>query len=223
MIISDRARFVFVHNPKAAGTSVRRRLAPLDDAAPPFWKFAFSLRLGRVVDRAHIPLEDLERAYPRAFAKLAAYRSFTFVRDPYARTVSSFAEWCVRTGRKRKLTDPAWARSRFGDYVAALDPARVKSDPAWIHACPQHLFVFRRGVQVCARWGRTERFQADYAHIVDWIGLDPEAPPEQHNQSRHRTQGQPLGQGWYDAAASARVAAFYAADFELFGYDRAAP
>jgi len=219
MIVSDRARFVFIHNPKAAGTAVRRTLAPLDDASPAFWKFGFNFRLGRRIDKAHLPLDDLARAFPAAFAKLGAYRSFTFVRNPYQRTRSAFAEWCVRTGRKRKLADPDWARSAFRDYVAALDPTAVRSSPTWIHACPQHLFVFHRGVQACGRVGRTESFEADYRSIADWIGVEP-APPAPLNESARRGGG---GRDWYDAASARRVSEFYAADFELFGYDRAGP
>ena len=215
MIVSDRARFVFVHNPKAGGTSIRRRLAPLDDATPPFWMFAFSLRLGRRIDRAHIPLDDVARAYPQTFDKILAYRSFTFVRNPYGRAVSAFGEWCVRTGRKRKLARPDWAIPRFRDYLAALDPVKVRSSPTWIHACPQHLFVFAQGRQACGRVGRTEELDTDFPEIARWIGL-PETELVRHNRSRAEALD-----GWYDGPAARRVAEFYAADFEAFGYDRA--
>ena len=231
MIVSDRFQFVFVHNPKAAGTSIRRRLAPLDDAAPAFWSFGFSVKLGRRIDRAHIPLADLERAYPEAFEKLRAYRSFVFVRNPYERVVSSFAEWCVRTGRKRLLARKDRARERFGEYVEALDPARVRSHPTWIHACPQHLYVFHRGQQICGRIGRVEQADVDYRAIAAWIGLEAPATLDHHNDAHARTDriaGQAAGEraaafDWFDAASARRVAEFYAADFETFAYSRAAP
>ena len=226
MIVSDRLRFVFVHNPKVGGTSIRRRLAPLDDATPPFWKFGYCAGLGRRIDRAHIPLDDLQLAYPEAYAKVRDYRSFVFVRNPYARAASAFAEWCVRTGRKRQLARRGWARQHFGPYLAALDPDVVRSDPTWIHACPQHLFVFNRGAKVCARVGRMEDFAADFRRIAAWIGLDDTDGLDHHNDVRRRTgaaapgrDGQPH-RDWFDAAATRRITDFYACDFDVFRYER---
>lgn len=210
---------------------MRRALAPYDDADPPYWKFAFSPKLMCRVDKAHIPLDRLERLHPNTFAKLGDYFSFVFVRNPYARAVSSFAEWCVRMRLKKRLADPRWAKPAFRNYVAALDLKKAHESATWIHACPQHLFTSVRGRPVCAAVGRVERLEGDFAAIAKKIGLDADARVDRHNALAKRT-GEPAGEpapddpfqgarDWYDRDTAKRVADFYAADFEMFGYPRA--
>ena len=232
MIVSDRKQFVFVHNPKAAGTSVRRHLAAYDDSTPPFWNFAINWRLRRRVDKAHIPLEDLERGYPETYDKLRAYWTFAIVRNPYPRAVSSFVEWCKATKRKKKVADVAWARRTFREYVRALDVDRTRMDVTMIHGCPQTMFVMNRGEQICDFVAKLERLNGDLEIVADRLGLAPTSLGERYNVSTlRRGDGPPVDADprdpfggvahWYDCATVRRVERFYAADFEAFGYARA--
>lgn len=90
MIISESRRFVFIHNPKAGGTTVRAALTKFDTTGHFFWMF-HELN-GRQVDKAHMPLHVFRQAFPGYFALLQESFTFMLVRDPYARAVSAFNE-----------------------------------------------------------------------------------------------------------------------------------
>src|SRR5262249_37708599 len=88
MIISDNHRFVFVHVPKCAGTSVRRALREIDTSGGQFWRIGEHPEMG-AVHFAHLTLVDLAQYYPEAFAKIRDYRSMAILRDPRDRFFSA--------------------------------------------------------------------------------------------------------------------------------------
>lgn len=90
MIISDRMKFVFFHNPKCGGTSFRRHLKEWDDRFNYYW--LFDDHYGVKVDKAHMPLYIFQRYCPVDFEKITKYTSFMFCRNPYTRFVSAFNE-----------------------------------------------------------------------------------------------------------------------------------
>ena len=90
MIVSETRRFVFIHNPKAGGTTVRGALMPFDTTGHFFWMFAETHNAR--IDKAHLPMHVLRRVFPEQFAQLASYFVFMLVRDPYRRAISAFNE-----------------------------------------------------------------------------------------------------------------------------------
>ena len=90
MIVSETRRFVFIHNPKAGGTTVRGALMPFDTTGHFFWMFAQTH--GATIDKAHLPMHVLRRVFPEQFAQLAGCFVFMLVRDPYRRAISAFNE-----------------------------------------------------------------------------------------------------------------------------------
>lgn len=90
MIISESKKFVFIHNPKCAGTSVRFLLEKFDTRANFYWGFA-ELD-GKKVDKAHMPVNILRRFSLTDFDLLNSYFVFGFVRNPYSRIISSYNE-----------------------------------------------------------------------------------------------------------------------------------
>ncbi len=90
MIISDIDKFIFIHNPKCGGTTVRRSLARFDSRNDYYWMFLE--RYGVKVDKAHLPIELLRIYFPNEFSLMEKYFVFGFVRDPIDRFVSSFNE-----------------------------------------------------------------------------------------------------------------------------------
>ena len=96
MIISDRNKFVFIHIPKCAGTSVRSRIEHLDDR-----NGAYSSRLDKhpelgLLNYVHIPLQTLKDQFPNEYVCIETYRSMAVMRDPSARFVSSVSQYCNR-------------------------------------------------------------------------------------------------------------------------------
>jgi hypothetical protein len=90
VIVSESKKFIFIHNPKCAGTSVRTALKQFDTRDNYYW--LFSDLDGKKIDKAHMPLNIFRRFSPMDFELLRSYFVFGFVRDPYSRVVSSFNE-----------------------------------------------------------------------------------------------------------------------------------
>jgi hypothetical protein len=90
MLVSERRNFVFIHNPKSGGTSVRQALQAFDTTGHFFWRFA-ELN-GERIDKAHLPLARLKSLYPRYFHIVERCFCFMIVRNPYTRAISAFNE-----------------------------------------------------------------------------------------------------------------------------------
>lgn len=92
MILSDRYRFIFIHVPKCAGTSVRAAVLPYHDADSRFLKtVGHHQELGEI-DYRHLPLNLLRSIDFEAFEKLNVYQSFALLRDPFQRFRSALAQ-----------------------------------------------------------------------------------------------------------------------------------
>jgi len=90
MVISDSQKFIFLHNPKCAGTTVRKSLKPFDTRNDYYWLFD-DLDSCKV-DKAHMPMHVLKRYNYHDFCLLEEYFVFGFVRNPYERIISAFNE-----------------------------------------------------------------------------------------------------------------------------------
>jgi hypothetical protein len=92
MIISHQHRFVFFHNPKVGGTSVRATIEHLHDADEVFWG-ADPERQGAPLDRAHLGIDEFAQHYPDLWTQVQGYRMFCLYRDPLGRFFSSLGEY----------------------------------------------------------------------------------------------------------------------------------
>ncbi|MDW2323633.1 sulfotransferase family 2 domain-containing protein [Vibrio sp. 1159] len=90
MLISDQKKFIFLHNPKCAGTTVRQLLMPYEDRNNHYWMFENVL--GYKFDKAHMSLSTFRNFNTSDFELLEKYFTFGFVRNPYSRAVSAFSE-----------------------------------------------------------------------------------------------------------------------------------
>jgi hypothetical protein len=90
MIISERRGFIFLHNPKCAGTTVRTALSRFDTTGNFFW--GFDQWRGHKIDKAHLPLFVTRSKYPDYFSLFGQTFVFMFVRNPYQRAISAFNE-----------------------------------------------------------------------------------------------------------------------------------
>src|SRR5579871_2155915 len=92
MIVSHSRRFIFIHNPKAAGTSFRDALKQYHDDAVDFWYRRYSPYFGCEIDYAHMRLWELSALFPTMFDALPEYETLVLVRNPYERFVSALAQ-----------------------------------------------------------------------------------------------------------------------------------
>ncbi|WP_373353495.1 sulfotransferase family 2 domain-containing protein [Pseudoroseicyclus sp. CXY001] len=218
MLISTAHRLIFIHVPKTGGTSVAEALAPVGTGAG----FGAGAALRRALPgrldpgTAWFQMHDPARLVR---AKLGpevwqSYRSFAFVRHPYAHARSHYAY--IQTYRYRRWQQiakalsfesflrwrlagpPHWAKSRTGLFARLPDQAWFLTDG--------------EGRVIVDRVGRFERLAEDLAEICADAGLPAPALP-------HLRAGSGAGPEISDEA-KALVQRLYARDFELFGYER---
>lgn len=154
MIISDRKKFVFIHIPKCAGTSVRSRIEHLDDRGG-----AYSGRLDEhpelgLLNYVHIPLETLRDHFPKEYECVLAYRSLAIMRDPYARFVSSVSQYCNRySDLEIRSHSIKTLRRQVNQLINEIEEQEIRNPggrlPAkLIHFQRQHHFTHLDGAQV---------------------------------------------------------------------------
>ena len=175
MIISDTYRFVFVHIPKCAGSTIRHALAPYDEHADLYYHKAVSKHpaLG-LLDYPHIPLAVLKEHFPEDFTKLTTYRSFALIRDPFSRFPSSLHERLVqRDGRPLAVRAPTEIAHEIDAVMARLanhDKEKPIIDPALIHFSRQYDYVAIDGKQTLSDLRTVAEVGALLADISKIIG-----------------------------------------------------
>jgi hypothetical protein len=152
MIISDKHRFVFLHIPKCAGTSVRRPLSQFNqwtEAGPPWTRDHPDLGL---LDYAHIPLFVLRDYFPDAFESVRNYWSFTLLRDPFTRFASSVSErfrmYSDRPIRHRSEAEILTSINQTIDYLSSQPRARHLLPPEYIYFQRQADYIVLDGERV---------------------------------------------------------------------------
>jgi hypothetical protein len=198
MIISASRRFVFVHVPKSAGTSIRTALAPFGDGGS-----AASL------DTTHETLAGLLARHP----ELTTHFKFAFVRNPWERLVSFFCH-------ARQRLAPTFPQFQAMDGLETM-LRLIDRDTPWLcalHAVrPQCDYVCGEdGVRLADFVGRHEQLEADFAHACRRIGISVALP--RMNVSRHDHYA-----ACYNGWSRGFVAARYARDIGAFGYAFEAP
>ena len=146
MIVSRRHRFVFMHNPKVAGSSVRGALEQWRD--PDVDLFAVdpdpASPLHRI-DRSHIGLAEFEHYYPELWGQVKTLPFFVLYRDSFRRFLSSFNEYCRVYGdtdirfaatpeRRRVFLSLIERLERLGQAEAVMDVLDLTHfRPQWIY------------------------------------------------------------------------------------------
>ena len=221
MIISESRQFVFIHNPKCGGTTIRFALLPYDTTDHFFWGFHEIEE--RVVDKAHMPMHVFRKLYPDTFRQLDAYFVFMLVRDPYARAVSAFNE------SNRELLEAAFElqdqdakRAAYlaavNEFIAGLQPHNLAG---W--QFPYRHFVRQRDMAYLGRKNMTDciiKLEALERGSAKLGVFDPALRQivmnaEQQNQSHALPAREVLTE-----ASVKKINELYADDFDLFEYDR---
>jgi len=187
---ADEHQCIFIHIPKAAGTSV-------------------ALTLFEKGSR-HVPWFEYHQANPRKFRK---YFKFAFVRNPWDRLVSSY---CFLREGGLSDADATWAAenliaySDFGQFVRGwVTEANVWT---WRHFIPQHHFICdNRGKVMVDFVGRFESIENDFSYIAAHMDCPRQLAKANVGDRRHYTS-------YYDDETRDIVRRVYAKDIELFAY-----
>lgn len=190
---ADRHRCIFIHIPKAAGTSVAMTL------------FGEGSR--------HLRYREYEQANPRKFAE---YFKFSFVRNPWSRLYSAYS--FLKKGGMNEM-DRRWAEEHlacFNDFDSFvkewITPENIRS---WIHFYPQHYFICDDALNLKMDFvGRFETLNQDFAHVQHQLSM-PVTPLPHINP----TAGQDSYVDHYSDEARAIVASAYRDDIRLFSYE----
>lgn len=219
MIVSDSAKFVFVHNPKCGGMSCHNVLLQYDTRDNQFFEWRQVAGTDKTLDMAHIIPFQMRRFFPKVFEDVQDYVKFTFVRDPYQRYLSAVSQH-LKLGTpmmRHAILNDAEAFYRVASVfaVSALHPHRVENDHRMVHFRQQRNFTNLDG-----------QCWADHVfHLEDpkaLVGTQVEGwLPDM--ATNNRTGG--LAEHGYDIArltseARDTLNRFYAPDFEQFGYEQ---
>jgi hypothetical protein len=187
---ADDCKCIFIHIPKAAGTSVALTL------------FGQGSR--------HVPWFEFQKANPWKYKR---YFKFTFVRNPWDRLVSSY--FFLRKGGMDPQ-DAAWAEQNlrqfedFGSFVRGW--VNEENIQTWVHFLPQHYFICNQDGKVMVDFvGRMETMEKDFSYVAGRLGCDKKLAKVNAGNNRHYSDH-------YDEETREIVRRVYARDIELFGY-----
>ncbi|CAB5286595.1 Sulfotransferase family protein [Burkholderia multivorans] len=204
MLYSDSLKFVFLHNPKSAGSSVRKALEPYDDSNGRYWHCTYSYQHARLVDQAHICAAEL--AEHGLQEKVSNYFTFGFVRNPYTRFLSAWDEHRFQ----HRLSD----ETNLDDWIRThLTPANIRYDWRYIHFCPQHFFFYSGRKSIADFIGRFEHIDDSWFAIQKLLGLSiPLGTTNVKGGTRTRSIDS------LSAESIRKINELYDLDFSLFGY-----
>lgn len=187
-MISHKYRYIFIHIPKTAGTSVERCLLNFEGIDRPITLNNLSKK-----NKEHYHL-DHKKNQPHAFFSeidthlRETYFSFAFVRNPFDRVVSEY-KWCAQFNNVDFLT-----------FLRMPWPGR--------HSLPQTEFINKDLNFI----GKFENLQEDFNVICDKIGIPQKTLPHS-NVSKHKHYTE-----YYNEETKELVTNKYAKDLEYFEY-----
>ena len=212
MIISHGRRYIFVHAPKTAGTSMALALearAMKDDImlgdTPKAVKRRRRLKDVQTRGRLwkHATLADIDGLVtPQELDQLFA---FTLVRNPWDRMVSYY-HWL----RAQSFDHPAVALAQQLDFQAFAQSCLITSS---MQASPaRHYMTDATGQERCDAYIRIEHFAADAAPLFAHLGFDL------HLERTNTSERAQDFRDYYDSATRDAVAKACAEDIDRFGY-----
>jgi len=194
VIVSKTHKFIFVHIPKNAGTSVRNSLMPFAD--------------GNALANQKTKHEDLPTFFARHGASFPDYFKFAFVRNPWDRIVSFY--FFLRQHMSDEISE-IQAVDDFKTFLRLLD-----RDVAWLksrHSARQQMaFIVDDDNKLLVDFvGRYENLSADYVSACRRVGIKSAIGHD--NKSDHLRYA-----AYYDDWGRDFVARRYRDDIDCFGY-----
>lgn len=214
ILISESQRFVFYRIPKAGHSTVGNTLLHYDPSVSDAEREA----LHAAGDKIGIYRRPRDLGIRRARIAWREYFLFTFVRNPFHRTLSAYLDKVVRDRppAAKNLDGPARrgdAAIGFPEFLDQLEGGALYRGPHW---APQ-VSLLPRNRERLDFIGRLERMDTDLPALVSRLfGLDVSV--EVRSWDPHRTDSSSKLAHYFDGAAVDRVRVLFREDFEAFGY-----
>ncbi len=202
MIWMKARRLLFVHNPKCAGTAIHKALTAEFPDADAMWGRRYDCARDEIRDLAHMRIGEARAA----FAIDGAFSSFGFVRDPYARFLSSYVHL------KHWNKDFA-ALSQEELAFDLLDEERIRFDWKFVHFAPQYRFFYEGTTRAVSHLWKVEDLPAAWDEVRAKFAVA--APLTVENKLDAPAPA-------LSEAVIGRLNLLYARDFALFSYAKRA-
>ena len=159
--------------------------------------------------KGHTKLSEKRKAQFKLFntIDLLDYRHFTFVRNPFARLVSSFfSHW----GTSLCTSPETLYKDHFEEYIRTI--CNIPNHMQNLHQRTQHSLLYFPTLDFI---GRIENFSDDMRKMIDRYQL----PPESYDLIPHLKKGK-YGdyRKYYSTATRTLVEKYYRKDLDTFGY-----
>ena len=206
MRCSFKHKFIFIHVPKTAGSSIDTRLNGFNDLKSlykhegiPFVKNVTMSREYIQTIPAHISSRELKAVLGQKYDN---YFKFAFVRDPWDWKLSTYKY--ILKNRKHPAHETYKKFKSFHNYIIAT-PHRPRQQSDYIYSTDDKPLV--------DYVGRFEQLQKDFTDICKIIGLhNNKLPHKNKTNHKHYTE-------YYNDETKQIVTERYARDIELFGYE----
>jgi hypothetical protein len=202
-MISHKHKFIFVHIPKTAGTTITSSLEafceilPMEDRTSPYY--------------FHKTATETHEYFVSQNWNYSDYFKFAFVRNPWDRTVSLYHYLNKRYKRlleRDALHEDTYCKqianiNSFNDFIGNIDKFIPSS---------YEKYYMVNGTIAVNFIGKLENLQEDFNIVCDKIGIPQQKLPHK-NSTKHNHYSE-----YYDDATKQIVAEKYAKDIEYFGY-----
>jgi len=219
MPIIHSIKTIFIHIPKAGGTSIETVLCDF-----PLFRYQLVNKYnwyGNIKnDETKYELDHSTMAYLKRNCKYYdnSYFSFAIVRNPYARLVSEYHYCKYQYSRFIKKLDS------FKDFVYELKDKfdyvlkNKEKDHLYVsHYLPQYLFTHNyRKVKIVNKIYKLENLNEEWTDICEILDIDKELVRTEKNASKFKYNYE----DYYDDELKNIVYMMYKDDFEVFNYEK---
>jgi hypothetical protein len=216
MIIRHDLKLVFLHVPKCAGKELREVFlagAP-EGAYESLFDFAYSTRLHRYVDLAHLPMADLVH-WPQ-FKYLSRYTVVASIRHPEERLTSAANEFYRQRSQAEEalVNQSGLPRPWLNAYLSQLPERHSQIDPRFIHSLPMTWFTHLGCEPMVDHLLRCELLSdqmQDLAETLNW-------PDEIKDLAAKKLHNAPTRRPISDPCIWKLAQRLYSQDFSTFDY-----
>lgn len=190
-----RNKCIFIHIPKAAGTSVLAALGKKNEKG-----------------RDHVTWQTYKKASTRRFNE---YFKFSFVRNPYSRALSAY-QYILRGGNQgAEDIQSSASLAQYKDFDDFVERGLWKGAfRSHLLFHPQSLFIMDADDRLMVDYlGYFETLEEDFKVVAERLGIDS---PIAHRNKGKESHG--FTQEAMRPATREKLAILYAQDFANFGY-----